>query len=52
MRPSFSCHKFGEPEDEHVPAKEHIERQPHELVTGEFRAEPFNEVLFRDEIYV
>ena len=42
--------KFGEPEDKHVPAKEYIGRKLHELETGEFRAEPLNEVLSRDEI--
>ena len=49
MRQAFA-QKFGEPEDKHVPAKECIERKLHELETGEFRAEPLNEVLSRDEI--
>ena len=49
MRQAFA-QKFGEPEDKHVPAKEYIERKLHELETGEFRAEPLNEVLSRDEI--
>ena len=31
-------------------AKEYIEKKLHELETGEFRAEPLNEVLSRDEI--
>ena len=33
-----------------MPAKEYIEKKLHELETGEFRAEPLNEVLSRDEI--
>ena len=49
MRQAFAS-KFGEPEDKHVPAKEYIEKKLHELETGEFRAEPLNEVLSRDEI--
>ena len=49
MRQAFA-QKFGEPEDKHVPAKEYIERKLHELETGEFRAEPLNEVLSKNEI--
>ena len=49
MRQAFA-QKFGEPEDKHVPAKEYIGRKLRELETGEFRAEPLNEVLSRDEI--
>ena len=49
MRQAFA-QRFGEPEDKHVSAKEYIERKLHELGTGEFRAEPLNEVLSRDEI--
>ena len=49
MRQAFA-QKFGKPEDKHVPAKEYMERKLRELETGEFRAEPLNEVLSRDEI--
>ena len=49
MRQAFAK-AFGEPEDKHVPSKEHVEKKLSELEGGEFRAEALSEIVSRGEV--
>eukprot|EP00439_Symbiodinium_sp_Y106_P030438 s1854_g3.t1 len=54
LREDWASERIGENVHDTIPqdleGEEYIEKKLHELETGEFRAEPLNEVLSRDEI--
>ena len=49
MRHSYP-RTFGELEDTQIRSKEYLEKKPHELENGEFRAEALTEDVSRDEV--